>query len=457
MGPVYSGNPDINRSLRHSNADAIAYSVMSGAGETYFSAFALLLRASASQVALLTTLPPLLGSMSQLLSVWLGGRLQRRKPIILAGAVLQALAWPPLIVLPLIYPHAAIPILFFCITCYYAGGSLTTPLWASLMGDLVPERRRGRYFGNRTRMATITAFLALICAGAALDVFDRIGHAVHGFVVVFAVAATARWVSVYHLSCMHEPVLAAHGPARLPWPDLLRDRRAWSFTVFIALMQGTVAIAAPFFAVYMLRDLQFSYAEFTANIGMAVLVQFLTLNTWGRIGDVFGNRLILVTTGAIIPLLPALWLVSPNFWYLMCIQVVAGFAWAGFSLSTGNFLYDLVAAGRRAQYMAVHNVVVACAVFAGGALGALLAVVLATGGHPAVVVSQAGSVLLPVFAVSSLARAAVALWFLPRLEEVRHTRARMSARDLVFRVTRFNAFSGLLYEAIAVIRRERRG
>ncbi|MGD8672424.1 MAG: hypothetical protein PVH86_03850, partial [Thiogranum sp.] len=97
----------------------------------------------------------------------------------------------------------------------------------------------------------------------------------------------------------------------------------------------------------MLRDLQFTYLQFMANTAMAVLVQFLTLNTWGRISDVFGNRLILVTAGSVIPALPLLWLVSANFWYLLGVQVVSGFAWAGFSLSAGNFLYDLVPAHRR--------------------------------------------------------------------------------------------------------------
>jgi hypothetical protein len=63
-----------------------------------------------------------------------------------------------------------------------------------------------------------------------------------------------------------------------------------------------------------------------------------------------------------------------------------------------------------------------------------------------------GSVLLGVFAASSLLRILVALTFVPRLEEVRKPRRSMSPRQLVFRVTRFNAFSGLLYEVVAFFR-----
>jgi MFS family permease len=87
--------------------------------------------------------------------------------------------------------------------------------------------------------------------------------------------------------------------------------------LFYALMQFSVAIASPFFAVYMLRDLQFSYAQIMANTGMSVLAQFLTLSQWGRISDAFGNRRVLAVTGLVLPLMPLLWVASPNFWYLL--------------------------------------------------------------------------------------------------------------------------------------------
>ncbi len=451
----YSKDPQVDRTLRHSVRDGVAYSVMSGGGETYLSAFALFLKATAPQIGLLATLPPLLASLAQLLAVWLGARLLRRLPVILAGASLQALVLLPLFILPLIYPQHAVYLLVACVTIYYAGANLATPLWISLMGDLVPERKRGRFFGRRTRLATMTAFVSLVVSGLVLDQFDAAGWTVLGFIAIFVVAAIARGVSVYHLSRMHEPVeayAAQPQPAQRITVRLLRQSHAWRFTLFLAAMQGAVAVAAPFFSVYMLRELEFSYLQFMANTGVAVLVQFLTLNTWGRISDVFGHRLILVTTGSLIPVLPLLWLVSPSFWYLLGIQVISGFAWAGFSLSSGNFLYDLVPAHRRARYMALHNIFVAMLVFAGGMFGALLSRTLP---HELNLLGYNvawSSALLGVFAASSLLRILVALTFLPRLEDVRKPRRSMSPRQLVFRVTRFNAFSGLLYEVVSFFR-----
>ena len=232
----------------------------------------------------------------------------------------------------------------------------------------------------------------------------------------------------------------------------LRRSRFVHFSLFVATMQFAVGIASPFFTVHMLRDLQFSYLQFMANTATVVLMQILTLNTWGRLSDAFGNRLILVLTGSLIPVLPSLWLVSDNFWYLMGVQVLGGLSWAGFSLSSGNFLYDLVPSAKRSTYLAYHNVLVAGGVFLGALLGGYLATALprvwSLAGHT---LAWSGG-LYAVFLVSSGVRALVAVLFLPRLREVRSVRP-MSVRRLVFRVARFNALSGLIFDVVTMFRR----
>lgn len=323
------------------------------------------------------------------------------------------------------------------------------------MRDLVPEDRRGRYFGHRTRMVSLTTFIALVSAGSLLALFNRIGTTLSGFLVVFAISAFARFVSVYYLGRMHDPQHSARMErARILtgiWRSLkfLRGSHFLHFSMFFAAMQGAVAIAAPFFTVYMLRDLHYDYLHFMAATAMAVVMQILTLNGFGRISDAFGNRLVLVATGWMIPIIPALWLFSDNFWYLLAVQALGGFAWAGFSLSAGNFLYDLRPGPRLARDMAVHNVLASIGAFVGAVIGGYLAARL-----PAEGIILAGLslhweyMLLAVFGVSSIARLLVAGLFLPRLREVRQVQA-LSISGLIFRVTRFHALSGLMFDIVS--------
>src|SRR6185295_12904930 len=376
----FSKDPLVDRALRHSVRDGMAYSVQVGAGETYFSAFALFLRASAPQVALISTLPPLLGSLAQIFSAWSGTFVGRRRLIVWACA-LQALLWLPILSVPVLIPHYAVAALLVLLVLYHGANHLSAPQWTSIMRDLVSERRRGRYFGYRTRLTTIATFTGLVVCGVLLHELDTTGRTYFGFVLIFLIAFVARAISVYHLTFLHEP--AVHGPA----PDMhiehwwrsLKSTGAVGFSVYVALMNAAVGLSSPFFTVYMLRDLQLSYLEFMALSGTSVFLQFLMLGTWGRIADVYGNRLVLIVTSIALPIVPAVWILSDDFWALLLFQALSGLSWSGFTLATGNLLYEVVPRTRRAAYVAFHNVGTAAGVFAGAMLGAALEQVLPPG------------------------------------------------------------------------------
>jgi MFS family permease len=367
----------------------------------------------------------------------------------MTGCTLQAAVWLPILLVPVWFDQQPIVALLVLLVLYHSAHNLSAPQWTSIMRDLVSERRRGRYFGHRTRLTTITTFVSLVVAGLILHLFDIMGHTYIGFVVVFLAALLARAVSVYHLSFLHEPATEA------PPPDLhvshwlrgLVATGAVSFSTYYALMNAAVGISAPFFTVYMLRDLELSYLAFMILTGTSVFTQFLTLANWGRIADVYGNRLILFVTSMSLPVVPLLWLVTDNFWYLIACQAVSGFSWSGFTLASGNLLYELVPRSRRAAYVALHNVATASGVFGGAMLGAALVLVLPTRG---VFVLGSGIVsnLLYLFALSGILRAAIAALLVRRVREIRKPRKDISPRSLVMRITGFSAMLNLLYDFI---------
>jgi MFS family permease len=442
--------PDIEKSLRHSLKDAGAYATMIGIGETYFSAFALALNATTQQIGMLASVPAMLASFVQLLSAWVGKRTGHRKLLVLVGASIQGLALLPIAVLPLLFPHVAVPLLIGSVVLYHCGAHFAAPQWGSLMGDIVPPQRRGRFFARRTRIVSFMTFVSLVLGGIALHLMDGRGFTFEAFLLLFGVAMLARFVSVYHLAMMRDTtgqVAALEPPSGIAWWRRLRESNFARFSIFFALMQASVAISSPFFTVYMLRDLEFTYVQFMANTGMSVLAQFLTLNRWGRISDVFGNRRILATTGILIPLMPLLWMLSGNHWYLLGVQALSGLVWAGFTLSAGNFLYDLITPDKRATFLAVHNVLASISIFVGATIGGFLGAVLPTRVELFDAVYEWGSPLLGVFAISTVARLFVVVLLLPRIREVRRVRP-ISFGNLIFRVTRVNALAGLVFEII---------
>lgn len=451
-GTGRSGSNDsaTDRSLEHSLKDAAAYATMFGVGESYLSAFAIFLKASTPQIGLLVSLPNLLASFVQLFSAWLGKRTGKRKAIILAGASLQATTWLPIALLPLLFPDLAVYLLILTVVLYQFGAHLAAPQWGSMMGDIVPERRRGRFFALRTKVVSLLTILSLAIGGGVLHQFDGVGFTLAGFMVIFGVAMLARWVSIYHLAKMHDPpghVAALEVPFDKSWLQRLRQSQFARFSMFFALTQFSVAIASPFFSVYVLRDLDYSYGRFMIYSSASVLTQVLTLSQWGRISDVFGNRRVLSVTGVLLPVMPLLWLMSTDFWYLLCVQALSGFAWAGFTLSASNFIYDLTAREKRATYLAIHNILAAIGIFCGALFGGYLGLVLPAQLEIFGLTWAWVSPLLGVFALSAIARVLVLLVLLPKIREVRRVRP-ISFTDVIFRVTRVSALAGLMFDIV---------
>lgn len=446
----YSRDPQVERSLRYSVRDGVAWSVMFGAGESYLQAFAVFLKATTAQITLLTALPALLGSLSQLASAWFAGRAMSRKRLIFGGVLLQALTWLPIIALAFAPAQHAVALLILWVALYYIGGQFSAPPWSSLISDLVPERRRGRFFGWRTRLMSIFTFASLAAAGIALEFFEQRALAGWGFALVFAVALAARIYSLHQLMGMHDPPQRL-APFTLPPLGGLIGRLRGSdfarFAVFIALMNLAVAIASPFFTLYMLRDLEFSYLEFTTVSAFYVLMQFTALNLWGRLSDVFGNLRVVQITSIVFPALPVLWVLFPSFWAILVFQFIGGIAWAGFSLAAGNFLYDVVPPEKRAAYSAVHQTLSNSAIFGGALIGGFLATqaphALHWGDHAITFTSGLWAALT----LSSVVRALVIAIFLPRLRETRLVRP-ISPTALAIRVIRANILAEWLFELL---------
>ncbi|MEP4545150.1 MAG: MFS transporter [Saccharospirillum sp.] len=454
----------VRDSLTVSMKDSVASSVMTGTVDQFLNAFAIFLRASSVQIGWLTGIPQLLGGLFQILSVWLGGYWPRRSLIVL-GAAVQTLSLVGLCALALPFPWpegARVPLLIGCAIVYHGASNLAQPQWKALMGNLVPPRLRGRYFGVRSRLAMATSFFAFLSGGLLLNGSASLSVESLGFAALFLIAVFGRGMSTRYLHRMYDPYRPDHSRGRGLMHTLRSMKRAFAdqrfrrFTLFLAGMQCMVALSAPFFAVYMLRDLQFTYLQFTLNTAASILVQFVLLRYWGRIADRKGNRYVMALGATVIPVLPVLWLFSDNLVYLMGVQMLGGAAWAGFTLATSNFLYDLKPDDSEfAGYAAMQSTIGAAAVFVGAISGGYL---ISWVPNALVIGNWSWPIARPIwviFVISAVLRAVVALWYLPRAPELR-VKQRGRVRDLVFRVSRFTPISGVVFDVVSGRRKKPR-
>lgn len=449
----------MRRALRQSQREAVGSSVMSAVVDNYLAAFALFLNATAQQVAWIVAVPQLLGTWGQVLSVWLAGHGARRLVLIVGGAAFQSATIGALIVICATRPEHAVYLLLVTALLFQFAGNLVQPQWRAVMVLLVPQDRRGRYFARRSRVTALTSFAALTVGGLVLHLADRAGITASGFGVLFACALAGRVWSTRLLATLSPFAGAGDDPQPTPKRILAAIRASWAdrdfrqFTLFLACMQGAVAVAGPLFSVHMLRNLGFSYVEFMASLAASVLMQLVTLTSWGYVTDHLGNRIVLVTTAFLIPTLPLLWIFSGDFWYLVGVQALAGLAWGGFTLSSGNYLYDLRPSGADlARFAALQSVISGIAIFSGALLGGALVARLPTVIELGGISVHLSSSLYGVFAISAALRFAVALWFTPRVVEMRLS-PDATVNQVIVRLARFNPVTGAVIDFVGSVRR----
>jgi MFS family permease len=449
-------NDQLTPSLRAANRDGMAWAIMVGAGESFLNVFGVFLNATHVQLSLITTLPQFFGAFFQMLSLWVLQIFHNRRHLIVVSSLFNACSWALLAVLAFWGPGAfSVPLMIAIVACYHASGNFAAPPWNSLIGDLVPAEIRGRYFGLRNRWIGLCTFTSVIFAGQILDLSKRFGDPRYGFCAIFVIAFLSRLASVYYLKQYDNP---AHDVGRAHyfsfWQFISRTHRSnfARFVIYAGIVNAAVNISAPFFAVYMLNTLHFSYIEFTIVTAANTITQFLTLQHWGAISDQFGNKRIMNVCGFAIALSPVLWVFGTSIPYLLCIQIFAGFVWAGFNLAVVNFIFDAVSPPKRARCVAYQSLINGTLVLFGALFGAWFIEAAPS------TFSVFGWSWTPisslhfVFAFSGAIRLCASLLLLPLFKEVRDVTP-VKHGELILRVTSLRALTGATFSFIPGVRR----
>lgn len=422
--PSKLSEEQVHKSLRNSIFDGSAYSVMLGLTQNYITPFALAMKATTQQIGLLTGVPNFTMAAAQFVAPALSERIGSRKRFMLPMVLMHALMWLPILLIPYLFQTHQVWWLIALMTLSTAFDSALNPAWGSMMADLVPTQMRGRYFGLRNR---ITAFISMAFSYAAGGILQLLtGNTNLAFTIIFIGAMGSRLVSFYFLSKMYEPLSPATEKrghdSMLKMARGLFSTNIGTFIMLCALMNFTTTIAGPFFAPYMLRDLNLSYIVYTILNSAAGLATVGSMTWWGKRIDRAGSIKVLKITSLFVPFVPLGWALNHSLWWLVIMQLFSGFAWAGFQLSSGVFIFDAALPQNRTRYIALYNSLIYLGVSVGALVGGVLAPLLPP---------FMGSHLLSVFIVSGVARLAVALFFLPRIKEVRKV-PQIEASELLF-------------------------
>ncbi len=305
----------------------MAEGVMACAGGAIIMGWALYLGCGPFWVGLLGALP-FLAQLMQLPGAWLTSRFGARR-MALRTVLCSRLAFLPLVALPFLplSLEAKRAVLVTVAATHHGLGILCNNAWVTWMGDLVPTRVRGRYFGRRTAISTLAGALATLTTGTFLDgarASDRTGLAL---AMLAFCACLLGALSTAIMALKHDPVrhrgVTPFRAARMLQP--LRDGAARRLLAYGMSWNAALGLAGPFFTLYLVQDLKLGFTLAALQGSSAALARMLSAPLWGGLIDRLGPRRVLRACSLGLVLSPVLWvLAGPERWWPIALEAVLG-------------------------------------------------------------------------------------------------------------------------------------
>jgi len=224
-------------------------------------------------------------------------RLPRKLPFVLLGSgLLQRLPYPligiALLLLAVEAPGMALLLFFIGIATAAFGGGIVTPAWFSMIGKVVPRRRRGIFFGLADGGGLLMGVVGAYFVGRVLDIIDYPGS----FALLFLVAGLIQAISWISLSLTREPpgdAVKEAMPLRSYFrrlPDVLRGHANFRrFLVAYALLRLSM-MAVSFFIVFGNINYDLSGADIGLLNAIFIGSQALLRLLFGWLGDRWGHK-----------------------------------------------------------------------------------------------------------------------------------------------------------------------
>ena len=268
--------------------------------------------------------------------------------------------------------------------------AFATSNWFSWMAAVVPHRLRGRYFGFRNSATSLVTLLGVPVMGLFVSAWGD--NPILGYGVVLFLGVLAGVISLAYQFLMVDVNPQTYG--KDPEidqvkdkkektttdfvPSVLKDSNFLMFIVYFSVWTFAVNLSAPFFNVYLLRDLSLDVNLVTIYTSLSSGANLLLLMFWGKLADRWGNRPLLIAVGLVVAVTPLLWLGTGNYpfavWvWLPLLHLLGGTTLGAIALCTNNIQMEIAPIEQPSSYFAIAAAVSGVAGALGTTAGGFLA------------------------------------------------------------------------------------
>ncbi|OQY17729.1 MAG: hypothetical protein B6I35_14225 [Anaerolineaceae bacterium 4572_32.2] len=345
---------------------------------TVIAAFVADLTGSTVWVGGLSTVLTVAGALPQLFVARLVEPRPRKMPFLMLAIYLRVLSWGMLAGLIYLigdsHPNLLAWALVGLLTIFYAGGGLGGVPYTDIIGKVIPQERRGAFFGGKEALAgPLSVGAALLARQIMADVAYPTNYA-----LLFGLAALSLLVASLGFWLIREPP-RADADGKVPsWREygeqLLKSARHLGTLIGVQLLTGFSLMVLPFYIVYARKELGAPSGAIGWFLLAQVLGGVLANLVWARLVDRYNSRRMLTVCALISTLTPLLAILLGRFGWVGLLPVIflGGATFNGRKVGFNSALLELAPAVERPTYSALNAVLILPAAFLSLAAGVLL-------------------------------------------------------------------------------------
>lgn len=244
--------------------------------------------------------------------------LQERWPFL--GLALLAL------LIPTLGASAALLVAFLLLSWHALGGGFTATAWQTMVGKIIPAKRRGTFWGAQSAAANLLMALGGILAGVILT---RVAYP-YNFALCFGITSGLMVISLVFLAMTREPEsepLTAPTDQSFSFTRALNILRADSnlraFLLARIFMQfGWMAVA--FYTVYGVHHFDMDGGVAGVMLGAMTLTKAAANPLMGNIGDRYGHRRVFAGGAVALSASALVAMLAPSLGWLYLAFALAG-------------------------------------------------------------------------------------------------------------------------------------
>lgn len=367
----------LNHNEKLSVYNGVASTVSTNAVNGYIPLFAIgVLGASNTQMGLITSLPSIIGMLALIPgAMWLN-RVKSKKNFAVASTLATRLLFMLILFVPFMSPQLAPWALVALIALLNFPGALSGLSWQSMIGDLVPEDRRGNFFSSRNRWTTITAMIVTFSTGFFLEQFNE--NSVFPYQILFIAGFGFALLEIFYLVKHKEvPVDQAISEEKEIQKkkfsmEVFKHKPYMAFIICALLFNFGAQMGWSIFSIYQIREAHATALWFSMFAVTNQLAQIVSIKWWAKYAEKYGNTMLLFVAAAGMATAPALMIVSTNLYYITIINLWIGIFVAGINLLLFNQLLNSSPQKQLTTYIANYNFLLAIVGFIAPQFGVLL-------------------------------------------------------------------------------------